>query len=149
MLRGAHSKRATELTALLTPNWPINGFARGAHRCMFGNSRSELGPKRSLSHQKKPKKKRGNQCRVFRGAHLRAQRICPSGRLITSSSLGMCFSASASPLAELEAPEAPQGQKIHRRKQHLTLRPRRARRVTTSVRAMDAIRIPKVLHRTA
>ena len=59
MLRGAHSKRATELTALLTPNWPINGFARGAHRCMFGNSRSELGPERSLSHQKKPKKKKG------------------------------------------------------------------------------------------
>ncbi|KAH9009888.1 Myotubularin-like phosphatase domain-containing protein, partial [Lactarius pseudohatsudake] len=52
----------------------------------------------------------------------------------------MCFSASVSP--ELEGTNE-QGQRIHRHKQRLTLR-RRAVRVATSARSMDAIRIPKV-----
>ncbi|KAI9445984.1 phosphatases II [Lactarius indigo] len=58
----------------------------------------------------------------------------------------MCFSASVSPQLESTNASAPQqGQRTHRHKQRLTLRRRAVRRrVTSSARAMDAIRIPKV-----
>ena len=102
-----------------------------------GNLRSQSESKRGiLSQQKKPKKGTavGYQRRTFASAtNLLLWRLY---YFVFARHVLLCRARRL------------QARKIHRRKQRLTLRPRRVRRVTTSARAMDAIRIPKVLHRT-